>query len=171
VLLQLRHQGRLQRCGFHQIRAAWETRPVNPQPLHLADQRSALQAKFGRCAVQASDHPGGRFKGVQNQGAFAISKSSWRRRNGDSVSSSSRQRIGKHAKVGKDHGAFDQVCSSRIFPGQWYELSADIVSRGMCSICLPNRRPRISTKCVTSAGMSSRRSRRGGSWRGNTLRR
>src|SRR5580704_5571873 len=109
VLLQLRHPGRHLPRGFPRIRAAVEVRPVNPQLLHLADQRSALQAKFGRCTVRAADHPSGCFKCLQNHGAFGVLKSSRRRRNGCRLSSSSRQRIGKHAIVGEDHGAFDQV--------------------------------------------------------------
>jgi hypothetical protein len=59
---------------------AW---PANPQLLYLGDQRSALQAKFGRCSVRTSDHPRGRFEGVQNDGAFGVSKSTLRRINGD----------------------------------------------------------------------------------------
>ena len=55
-----------------------------------------------------------------------------------------------------------RFCNSRIFPGQSYEQRSDIVSLGILSICRPTRRPRLSTKCSTRAGMSSRRSRSGG---------
>jgi hypothetical protein len=64
-----------------------------------------------------------------------------------------------------------RFCSSRIFPGQDYDLNAAIVCGGMESICLPIRRLNVSTKWFTSSGMSSWRSRRGGREIGKTLRR
>src|ERR1700677_5351280 len=92
-----------------QFRVAFQYRPANRQLLYLVDQRSTLQAKFGRCAVRASDYPTGGLKRVQNQSAFAFFKIGRRPRNGYSLSSSDRQGIGKHAVIGKDHGALDQV--------------------------------------------------------------
>ena len=86
-----------------------EIRPANTQLLHLADQRGAFEAEFGGRAVWASDHPSGGFQCVQNHGAFGVLKSSWRRRKRDSLGSGRRQRIGKHAMVGKDDGTFDQI--------------------------------------------------------------
>src|SRR5216684_3496930 len=76
-----------------------ETRPGNPQLLHLVDQRRALQAKFGGCPFRAPDHPTDSFKRVQNQSAFRVPQSSCSRRDEDTLSPCLRQRIGKHAIV------------------------------------------------------------------------
>jgi len=62
-------------------------------------------------------------------------------------------------------------CSSRTLPGHGHRLNASIVSRGTASI---GRRSRFAyrwTKCRTSGGMSSGRSRSGGTRIGKTLRR
>ena len=172
MLLQLRRRGRLPACGFPQIRTALEDRSGNPQLLHFADQRSALQAKFGRCAVRASDHPSGRFKCVQNHGAFGVFKSSMppEKRLHAEFQQPARDWEARHSRKGSRRVRSGSAARGYC-PANGRTLSADMVSGGICSICLPNRRPRISTKCVTSAGMSSRRSRKGGSMTGNTFRR
>ena len=61
--------------------------------------------------------------------------------------------------------------SSRILPGQLYDEKAVMVSGGIWRMFLFMRRLKISAKCSTRAGISLRRSRRGGSQMGNTLRR
>ena len=56
--------------------------------------------------------------------------------------SSRRQRIGKHAIIGKDHGTFDQVLQfADVARPDGTTLSADIVVGGMCSISRLIRRP------------------------------
>ena len=62
-----------------------------------------------------------------------------------------------------------RFCSSRMLPGQEYDEKAAIVSGGMWRMCLLMRPLKISTKCSTRAGISSRRSRRGGNEIGKTL--
>ena len=62
-----------------------ETRPANPELLHLANQSSALQAKFGGCPFRAADHPTSRFKRVQNQSAFRVPQRSHSRRDDDTL--------------------------------------------------------------------------------------
>ena len=62
-----------------------------------------------------------------------------------------------------------RFCSSRILPGQWYDEKAAMVSGGICRMSLLMRRLKISTKCSTRAGISFRRSRRGGKEIGKTL--
>ena len=53
-------------------------------------------------------------------------------------------------------------CSSRILPGQGYLTSVVMVSDGIVSIALLMRRLNCCTKCRTSRGMSSGRSRSAG---------
>ena len=61
--------------------------------------------------------------------------------------------------------------SSRTLPGQGWRWSASIVRRGTWVILLPMRRQAPSRKTQTRAGMSSARSRSGGTRIGKTLRR
>ena len=118
---------------------------------------------LGRCAVQTSDHPRGRFKGVQNQGAFAVSESSWRRTNGDSLSrSSSRQRIGSTPELERITARSIRFYSSRIFPRPLIRAECRLHGFGRNVIDLPTQPAAENLdKCVTSAGMSSRRSLEG----------
>jgi len=62
-------------------------------------------------------------------------------------------------------------CSSRMLPGHGYLINVVMVSDGMVSITLLIRRLYCWTKCRTSKGMSSGRSRNAGTRTGNTLRR
>jgi hypothetical protein len=62
-----------------------------------------------------------------------------------------------------------RFCSSRMLPGQEYDEKAAMVWAGMWRMCLAIRRLKISTKCSTSSGISTRRSRREGKEIGKTL--
>jgi len=64
-----------------------------------------------------------------------------------------------------------KFCNSRMFPGQECEVRESITSSGILSIVFCIRAAYLATKCVTSKGMSSGRSRSGGTDIGNTLRR
>ena len=61
--------------------------------------------------------------------------------------------------------------NSRTLPGHEWCCSASIVFRGTCVIFLPMREENSSTKAQTSGGMSSGRSRSGGTRIGKTFRR
>ncbi len=93
--LLLRRRGRLLRCWPHHILAALEPRPGNPQLQHLVDQRSALQAKFGGCAIPSADHPTYCFKRVQNQIAFGVLQSSCCRRRDDTWAPANGKGLGR----------------------------------------------------------------------------
>ena len=58
--------------------------------------------------------------------------------------------------------------SSRTLPGQAYALSIACASGAISRTCFPNSRLKCAVKCLTSGGMSSRRSRSGGSVMGMT---
>jgi hypothetical protein len=60
-------------------------------------------------------------------------------------------------------------CSSRMLPGQAYRIKPCIVSDAMVSIVLCMLRANCCTKWRTSSGISSGRSRRGGTCTGKTL--
>ena len=122
----------------------------------------------------------GRFQRLEYKCPFGVSKRHWHSRLGVS---GHRLYWGEGAigstDVGSGFGSTpscDRItarstrfCSSRMLPGQEYDEKAAIVSAGMWWICLPMRRLKISTKCSTSAGISSRRSRRDGNEIGKTL--
>ena len=61
------------------------------------------------------------------------------------------------------------LCSSRMLPGQAYRLKPCIVSDAMVSIVLCMLQANCCTKWRTSSGISSGRSRRGGTCTGKTL--
>ena len=63
-------------CAPHHILAALKTGPGDPQLLHLVDQGSALQAKFGGCAFRAADHPTTSSSVRRIKDAFGVSQSS-----------------------------------------------------------------------------------------------
>src|SRR5260370_31923493 len=63
--------------------------------------------------------------------------------------------LGKTPKLERITARSIRFCNSRMLPGHQCELSADIVSGGMSLICLPIRRQKMSTKCVTRIGISS----------------
>ena len=60
-------------------------------------------------------------------------------------------------------------CTSRTFPGQPYCCMSEIAPGSNRLGALPSRRDVIATKCSTSAGTSSARSRSAGTWIGSTL--
>ena len=62
-------------------------------------------------------------------------------------------------------------CISRMFPGQLYRTRVFMTSVGIVSIRRPIRRAKRWVKWRASIGMSSRRSRKGGSTTGKTFRR
>ncbi len=64
--LLLRQPFRRLRRSPHNILVALQTRPGNPQLMHLVDQRSALQAKFGGCSLRAANHPTDAFERAQD---------------------------------------------------------------------------------------------------------
>src|SRR5260370_8029181 len=82
---------------------------VDPQPLHLVNECSAWQTKFHSRSFWTAEHPTNRFQRAENQHALGVLESSFSRKSGDGQSSCRRQRIRKHAIVGKEHGTFDQV--------------------------------------------------------------
>ena len=49
------------------VRRGREIGPVNPQLLHLVDQRRALQSQFGGRAFRAAEHPTNLLKRLQDQ--------------------------------------------------------------------------------------------------------
>jgi hypothetical protein len=55
--LQLWQRAPFLRCRCHRISAPLESGPRDPKLLHLVDQRSALQTKFGSGTFRAADHP------------------------------------------------------------------------------------------------------------------
>ena len=78
-------------------------------PLHFINQRSALQAKSGGCAIPPSNYPTSCVKGAQNQGAFGIHQSSWSRDDADMLRPGGQQRIRKHTIFGKDQGTLNKI--------------------------------------------------------------
>jgi hypothetical protein len=141
---------------------AWFAGPRNVQLLHLVNQRGALQAKLDSRALRSADYPVHCHQRLHNQSAFRVPEGGSRRRGEDCAGSlrHRRQRIGKHSIVGKNHGTFNQIL----------ELT-DVSWPGVGSQGRHRLRPNFSAKCSTSAGMSSRRARKGGRWTGKTLRR
>src|ERR1700731_1020205 len=81
----------------------------NPELLHFVDQCRALQSEFRCRSFWTADYPSDGFKRAQNQNAFGLLQSSCARRSAERRSFCRRQRIGKDAIIGKDHGTFDQV--------------------------------------------------------------
>jgi hypothetical protein len=71
----------------------------------------------------------------------------------------------------KDHGTFNQILKLTDVACHEYDANAERVRGGICWIGLPIWPEQSFTKCVTKGTMSSRRSRKGGSQRGNTFRR
>src|ERR1017187_1449715 len=103
------------RVGHFMI--ASERRSRNPVPLHLVDQRSALQTELGGCAIPSSDYPTGCFKRTQNQSALGIYKGSWSRAEADLLRSGGQQRVRKYAIFGQDYCTLDQILQLADVPG------------------------------------------------------
>src|SRR5580692_4234655 len=78
-------------------------RPVESEPLHLVNQCSALQAKFGRCAIRTAYNPATVFKHTKDCIAFHLLQNRWRWIKSDLLSLR-RQWIGKDSVIGKNHG-------------------------------------------------------------------
>src|ERR1035438_7391526 len=67
LLLQLRQPAHSLPWRLGHCEIVIERRPRNPVPLHLVDQRSALQTKSGGCAISSSDYPASCLKRAHNQ--------------------------------------------------------------------------------------------------------
>ena len=78
----------------------------------------------------------------------------------------------KRRARGEDHRTLDDVLQSRgCCPARHSCVRASMAAEGMVSIRRPIRRANCWVKWRTSSGMSSRRSRSGGSTTGKTFRR
>jgi hypothetical protein len=75
ALLEVRQHVWLLQCWVIYILTALQNRSGNPQLLHLVDQCSALQAKFGGSAFPTADHPPHAFEHVQNQSPLVVLQS------------------------------------------------------------------------------------------------
>src|SRR2546423_1494694 len=88
---------------------AFSSRTSNTQLLHFVNQRSALETKFGGCALWSTNDPTDCFERAKNQRAFRVPQRSGSRR-GDEVLRRRRwQGIGKHSIICEYYGAFNQV--------------------------------------------------------------
>ena len=125
-----RKRNRLQRRRFHNIPATFQPGPENPQLLHLADQSSAFQPKFGGCAFRtASAQPTASsvFTIRARSESLRVVEAGYKVASlGTAVS----RGLGNTPRLERITARSIRFCNSRTFPGHEYELRANIVSGG-----------------------------------------
>ena len=133
---------------------------------HAGLERRGLQAEaVGRAPAPRIRQPV--FSSTARMCSFSTSASFGLRR--DAAADACGDGMVRRAGRGHDHRALDDVAELADVARPGYCCSAAILSLSIESMRLPNALENSSTKRQTSSGMSSTRSRSGGTWIGNTF--
>ena len=153
------------RCGLDACRLASKG---DAEPLHPAVEGGRFEPKRHGGPVGPLDMPTGSFERTEDVFALRIRHGTGWVSSGAASSSNGTFSVSPSLTIAP---CSITLRSSRTLPGHGRRWSASIVVRGTWVIFLPMRTENSSRRVQTSRGMSSARSRSGGTRIGNTLRR